>query len=286
MGAPTISRGEQWALWCLLVVCYLAAITPQSGLPGLLALLIGWLPVLFAAWHLARWVGWRTGLLVFAIIAAVSFTFEALGVATGLVFGDYYYPAGPLGPLVLGVPPLIQLQYFAMGYASLQVARSITGTLAAPARGWVLVGASAMGAFAMTALDLASDPMQSTVLGDWIWRRGGAYFGVPIHNFVGWFAATGTFFLLVNAALLRPGALARITDERPRWFYLQGVLLYGTFPFAILVRPLLAAPTGLTGAALAQRDEIMLAMAGVAAFAVLPILLAAALSLGRRQRLA
>lgn len=270
--AHRVGTGERNAMWLLLALCYLTAFAPQEGLPGLLALLVGWLPVAFAGWHLARWSGWRTALLVFAIIAAVSFTFEALGVATGLVFGDYYYPDGPLGPLVLGVPPLIQLQYFAMGYASLQVARAVSGTLRAPARGWTLLGASVMGAFAMTALDLASDPMQSTQLGDWIWRDGGAYFGVPIHNFIGWFVATGTFFVLVNLVLLRPAAVQRITEQRPAWFYLQGVLLYGTFPFAIIVRPLLT-----------ERTDIVLAMAGVATFAVLPILLAAILSLGRAR---
>lgn len=269
MGASPLARRERWALWTLLGLCYLVVLLPQD-LPGVLALLVGWLPVAFAGWHLSRWTGWRSALIVFAVIAAVSFTFEALGVATGLVFGDYYYPDGPLGPLVLGVPPLIQLQYFAMGYASLQVARSITGTLGTAARGWTLVGASAMGAFAMTALDLASDPMQSTVLGDWIWREGGAYFGVPIHNFIGWFVATGTFFVLVNLVLLRQSALQRITAPRPDWFSLQGVLLYGTFPFAIIMRPVLH-----------DRSDIALAMAGVATFAVVPILLAGLLSLRR-----
>lgn len=269
---PVIGSRERGLLWLLLAACYLAAFAP-SDLPGVLALLIGWLPVAFAGWHLARWVGWRIGLIVFVIIAIVSFTFEAVGVATGLVFGDYFYPPGPLGPLVLGVPPLIQLQYFAMGYACLVVGRSITGTLAAPASGWTLVGASAMSAFAMTALDLASDPMQSTVLGDWIWRDGGAFFGVPIHNFVGWFACTGTFFVLVNLVLLRSSALTRIEADRPTWFGWQGLLLFGTFPFAIIVRPLLQTPT-----------EIMLAMTGVALFAVLPIMLAAVLAFARGSR--
>ena len=124
--------------------------------------------------------------------------YEAVGVATGLVFGDYYYPDGPLGPLLLGVPPLIQLQYFAMGYACLMMSRAVGGALWSAARGWMLVAVSAMGAFGMTILDLASDPMQSTVLGDWIWRDGGAYFGVPLHNFAGWFVCTGTFFLIVK----------------------------------------------------------------------------------------
>lgn len=251
----------------LLVACYLAALAP-SDLPGLVSLLLGWLPVVFAGWHLARWAGWRNGVLVFVVIAVVSFTFEAVGVATGLIFGDYYYPDGPLGPLVLGVPPLIQLQYFAMGYACLVIARAVSGTLWQTARGWTLVGAAAMGGFAMTALDLASDPMQSTVLGDWIWRDGGAYFGVPIHNFAGWFVETSAFFVLVGFVLLRRSAAERITERQSTAFYVQGLLLFGTFPFAIIVRPILTEPT-----------QISLAMAGVAAFAVLPLLLAGVLGL-------
>lgn len=259
-------------MWVLLVACYLAAFAP-SDLPGIASLLLGWLPVAFAGWHLARWAGWRNGVLVFVVIAVVSFTFEAVGVATGLVFGDYYYPDGPLGPLVLGVPPLIQLQYFAMGYACLVVARAVSGTLWQAARGWTLVGAAAMGGFAMTALDLASDPMQSTVLGDWVWRDGGAYFGVPIRNFFGWFVETAVFFIIVGFVLLRRSALARITARRPVSFYVKGLLLFGTFPFTIIVRPLIEEPT-----------QISLAMAGVAAFAVVPLLLAGLLGLHAAAR--
>ena len=262
-----LSRRETTAMWLLLAACYLTAFAPPD-LPGLASLMLGWLPVAFAAWHLSRWAGWRNALIVIVVITAISFTFEAVGVATGLVFGDYYYPDGPLGPLVLGVPPLIQAQYFAMGYASLMAARAISGTLWRPARGWDLFGVAVMGGFAMTVLDLASDPMQSTVLGDWIWRDGGAYFGVPIHNFLGWFAETAFFFIVVGFALLRRTAVERVNARQRPSFYLQGVLLYGTFPFTIIMRPLLQEPT-----------TISLAMAGVAAFAVLPLLCAALLSL-------
>lgn len=274
MNAQTseIRLWEMPVLWVLLVLSYLAAFVP-ADIPGLLALLVGWIPVVFAFWHLGRWAGGLNSLVVFLIIAIVSFFIEALGVATGLVFGNYYYPDGPLGPLVLGVPPLIQLQYFAMGYACLMMARSITGTLSSAAKGWVLWAGSAVGAFGMTALDLASDPMQSTVLGDWIWRDGGAYFGVPIHNFVGWFVETFIFFVLVQFFLARSGAVQRIEGAKPRGFYLLGVLLAGTFPFTIIARPFLTAPS-----------EISHAMAGVATFAVLPMVFIALVTLGLRSR--
>lgn len=261
--SPSISRAELTALWVLLGVSFLAAFAP-AYLPGLLALLIGWIPVIFAFWHFIRWAGWRYALLGFVIIALVSFFVEAFGVATGLWFGNYYYPDGPLGPLLLGVPPLIQLQYFAMGYAALMVGRSITGTLSAAARGCMLIAGSIIAAFGMTALDLASDPRQSTQLGMWIWRDGGSYFGVPVQNFVGWFLETLIFFLLVQWMLTRFSAVDRIIADRPQSFDLMGVLLFGTFPFAIVVRGVLGDWSG-------SATEIERAMVAVALFAVVPL---------------
>jgi len=265
-----IGRGEIIGLWVLLGVSYAAALVP-AGVPGVLGLLLGWVPVAFAFWHFARWAGTATALLSFVVIVAVSFTAEAIGVATGLVFGEYYYADGPLGPLVLGVPPLILLQYFAMGYASLFVARSIAGMLGG-GRGATAIALSAlMSAFAITVLDLATDPWQSTHLGYWVWPDGGSYFGVPVHNFVGWFAEALVFFAIVAALLARPAAVEHLARPRPAAFDLQGVLLYGTFPFAILVRPFVVGSS-----------EIADALAGVAAFAVLPVLLAGLLALRSR----
>ncbi len=245
-----------------------------AGTPGSITLLIGLVPVAFSLWHFTRWAGAATAWLSFVAVAVVSFTGEALGVATGLVFGNYYYPDGPLGPLLLGVPPLIQLQYFAMAYASLMLARSIGGALTRAAHGWHLVAVSAMAAFGMTLLDLASDPWHSTIGGQWIWREGGSYFGVPVHNFIGWFFETLVFLLIIQALLNRPRALARIAEPKPRGFLLQGVLLYGTFPFAVALIP------ALQGAALPYDSLIIAdAMVAVALFAVVPLWLASLLAL-------
>jgi hypothetical protein len=52
------------------------------------------------------------------------------------------------------------------------------------------------GAFIMVSWDVAMDPYQSTVTGDWIWRDGGGYFGVPLHNYAGWFGTVFMFMLV------------------------------------------------------------------------------------------
>ena len=267
--APKTSVG----LWLLLAISFAAAFVP-AGTPGSITLIIGLMPVTFSMWHFIRWAGARTAWLSFLAVVVISFSGEALGVATGLVFGNYYYPDGPLGPLLLGVPPLIQLQYFAMAYASLMVARSIGGVLTTAARGWWLVAVSALAAFGMTLLDLASDPWHATVLQQWIWRDGGPYFGIPLHNFFGWFFETLAFLLVVQALLNSQKALTKISEVKPRGFWLQGVLLYGTFPFTIALTPLVQ------GSAFSPADvDIAVAMVCVALFAVVPLWLAALMSL-------
>lgn len=263
-------------LWILLAVSFAAAFVPASVTGGL-SLLIGLMPVAFSLWHFIRWAGAATAWLSFLTVVVVSFTGEAIGVATGLVFGNYYYPDGPLGPLLLGVPPLIQLQYFAMAYASLMIARSIGGVLRTAARGWLLVGVSVMAAFGMTLLDLASDPWHATIMQQWIWRDGGPYFGIPLHNFFGWFFETLVFLLIVQGLLNRRSALQHIAAPKSRGFFLQGVLLYGTFPFTIALIP------AIQWAALPEASRtIAVAMVCVALFAVVPLWLAALLALGRQ----
>jgi uncharacterized membrane protein len=257
------------ALWVILGLYLLSGLRPE-GMLSSLDFIVGLLPVVFALWHLIRWAGVSTALLSFAVIVVTSWSFEAVGVATGRVFGDYYYPPDLLGPLLVGVPPLVMLQYFAMGYSALVMARAIGGTLWVRAAGVRLVVTSAMAALAMVVLDLSSDPMQSTVHGDWIWRTGGAYFGVPIQNFWGWFITTFTFFVIVQVLFLRRTARAHLEIRRPDWFYLQGALLYAGFWLPIVLRPLLG-----------DESEIALAMSGVGGFAMSIPLVASALSIYR-----
>jgi putative membrane protein len=265
-------------LWILLAISFAAAFVP-ANVTGGLSLLIGLVPVAFSMWHFIRWAGAATAWLSFAAVVVVSFTGEAIGVATGLVFGNYYYPDGPLGPLLLGVPPLIQLQYFAMAYASLILARSIGGVLRQAARGWLLVGVSAMAAFGMTLLDLASDPWHATILQQWIWRDGGSYFGIPIHNFFGWFFETLIFLLIVQVLLNRRVALEHIAAPKTRGFFLQGVLLYGTFPFTIVLIP------AIQWASLPEASRVIAdAMVGVALFAVVPLWLSSLLALRAQNK--
>ena len=47
----------------------------------------------------------------------------------------------------------------------------------------------------MLAWDIAMDPDWSTVDHIWVWHSGGAYFGVPLSNFGGWFLTASLYYL-------------------------------------------------------------------------------------------
>lgn len=67
-----------------------------------------------------------------------------------------------------------------------------------------LAGLAVSGALVMTAWDLVMDPLM-VAGGYWAWEVNGAYFGVPLQNYWGWWLTTFiTFalFLLLGGALL------------------------------------------------------------------------------------
>ena len=78
-------------------------------------------------------------------------------------------------------------------------------------------------AFIMVAWDFSQDLVWSTILKLWIWPRGGAYFGVAVTNFLGWYLTVYVFCQLF-ALYLR----GRPTDpdSLPSCYWRQAVLFY------------------------------------------------------------
>ena len=55
-----------------------------------------------------------------------------------------------------------------------------------------------MGAVVATAWDVVGDP-QMVRTGLWVWEQPGAFFGAPVHNFVGWFVTSFVVLFLYRA---------------------------------------------------------------------------------------
>lgn len=143
-------------------------------------------PLLFALIHGAILYRLRGRLIFLLICLVIGNIFENLGVRTGFPYGQYYFTSA-MGPKVLVVPIFLGLAYIGMAYLSWTLARIILRNLQTPLAGRSVVAIPVLAAFIMVAWDLAMDPVWSTIVHAWIWRRGGSYFGVPLTNFLGWY---------------------------------------------------------------------------------------------------
>lgn len=162
-------------------------------LPPVVTPLVTLLSFVFAIQHSTDRFGRKRSLLLLGLTFGISLLFECIGVATGKVYGPYHY-TDRLGPKFLGlVPLLIPAAWFMMMYPSFVITTHVL-----PER-WKgatrLVGAAAIGALVMTAWDLVMDPLMVAV-GYWVWDRKGAYFGIPLQNYAGWWLTTFVTFLL------------------------------------------------------------------------------------------
>ncbi len=270
-----ITSRRLWLLWAILALAFVYTLMPEGTNPAIM-LILGEMQVIFALVHWSTWAGWRTALLGFVIVFGISYSSEFIGTHTGLVFGNYYYSDTLLGPLVGKVPPLVMLAYFAIGYTSYIMARIIAAGgingLYERITGWRLVLVAGITALIMTFNDLALDPISSTIKEEWTWVNGGAYFGVPIHNFYGWVGTVFVFTILVGLLLLRKSSAQMIARPVPRQFAYQVVVMYVIFMGATLVQPLLG-----------NSGEIYTAMFMVASLIMLLPILAAIAALTRKS---
>ncbi len=147
----------------------------------------------FAVVHAGERLGWGRAALLLGLTFFVSLLFESVGVSTGIVYGPYHY-TDRLGAKFLGlVPYLIPLAWFMMMYPSyLIAARLLPRTLIGWRRVLALAG---LAGIVMTAWDLVIDPLM-VAAGHWVWEVPGVYFGIPIHNYWGWWLTTFTTYLV------------------------------------------------------------------------------------------
>lgn len=174
--------------------------------------------VLFAVLFRRAGLQWLPAL---ALVYGASFLSEHLGTGHGVPFGPYRY-TGLLGPKLLGrVPALIPLSWFVMAAASFALAgRLLPRRTTSPVRRILL------GAWLLTAWDLALDPAMSHVTAYWRWEAAGPYYGMPWINLLGW-AVTGSVLM----GILETLGSGRWTERIPAWWW---AALYG----GVLLLPL------------------------------------------------
>ena len=208
-------------LWAVTAVVFLgllvSAFVPGVRLPLIVA------QVGCALLHGAQRYNWRAIGVFVAAGLVISNILENFSIQTGFPFGHYHYTGGSK---IFQVPWFIGPAYLATGYLAWVVATVLLGDVRRNSPWLTTIGTPIIGAFAMTAWDLALDPATSTINHACIWENGGAFFGVPLVNFLGW-TFTVYLFMQVFALYLRSrGPLPAAQPDRTTASDLQGVLLY------------------------------------------------------------
>lgn len=194
----------------------------------------------FVLLHGPRQIGW-TKLVVFFVIAfIVSWGYESLSIKTGFPFGHYHY-TDRLGPKLGDVPLLIMPAYFAICYVSWHLAHVVLDKFDPVTDRLQTWAVPVLAGLIMVMWDMSMDPARSTLAEAWIWHDGGAYFGVPFENFMGWFLCVWTIFQLYAFYLRRQaGSVAssvKAEENKNHWHQisaLYGVLLFDFWSMAAL----------------------------------------------------
>lgn len=198
--------------------------------PGLrLAVIV--VQVGFLLVHGAQRYGWR-GIGVFVAAGLViSNILENLSIQTGFPFGHYRYTGDGK---IFQVPWFIGPAYLATGYLAWIVATVLLDEVRRKSPWLVTIGTPVVGAFSMTAWDLAFDPTLSTVKQQWIWADGGGYFGVPLVNYLGWTFTVYLFMQVFALYLHQRGQVPQRQSERSAGD-LQAILLYAATTLGYIV---------------------------------------------------
>ncbi len=177
---------------------------------------------LFSLTHGWRTLGARRLLTLLGLTFLIALVLESVGVLTGWPYGPYPY-TNRLGPRLLGLVPVpILLAWFMMVYAAQQVVERITASILPPRLtfpwvAWLVI----LEAMALTAWDLVMDPLMVS-RAHWVWEVRGAYFGIPVQNYVGWMLTGILIYGTYYAIHARPA----VTDEGDRGWRALPALAY------------------------------------------------------------
>jgi len=154
--------------------------------------------------------------LTFVIVSAgISFAAEAVGVRTGVLFGDYSYSSS-LGSQVLDVPVVVPLAWSMMAYPMFLAARRLTRRFTA-----------VIGAIGLAGWDVFLDP-QMVADGRWHWSDPSPSLPgidtVPLTNLAGWLGVAFVMMLVLCATLPRDRGSEAVPAVLLIWTYVGSVV--------------------------------------------------------------
>ncbi len=212
--------------WIALAI-YLALVVGFAWNPTLSAQVLAALGIVIACTHAALFYGWKDALVLLAICLAITFAVENIGAATGFPFGHYHFEVGSDLIHVGAIPVIVGPLWFGMGYISWIVAGTLLGGVDRRLNGTIArVALPVVAAFVMTQWDVVMDPPEATISKAWIWHDGGAHFGIPLSNYLGWLLTSWLFYQAFAIYLGRRHAGLEATTQQSRGLRLAAILLY------------------------------------------------------------
>jgi putative membrane protein len=188
----------------------------------------------FVLIHGSKRYGWDNLFVFFTVTLLVSWSSETASIAMGFPFGDYHY-TGLLGAKIGTVPMAVMPAYFAAGYLAWTMGTVFLGNLGTGIERRNLFLVPFIASFVMVMWDFCLDPIRSTIDGAWLWEDGGAYYGVPISNYFGWYLTVFLIFQVFALYLYRSSANERVEQSRTYW-YLAPVMFLG-LALGVLLNP-------------------------------------------------
>ncbi|MBB6018339.1 carotenoid biosynthesis protein [Deinococcus radiopugnans] len=169
-----ISETRPW-MWLIALYAVLHVPVPLwpegfgvLGLASTAALFVG------ALLYAAERVGWGRSWLMALLACGLGLSAEVIGTRTGFPFGIYSYATAP-DPLVLGVPLMVPLGWFAL---------TLAGLLLSGGRAW-------LAGLLLALWDVGLEPLM-TAQRYWLWSDPNPIWaGAPLQNFLGWWAVGG-----------------------------------------------------------------------------------------------
>ena len=154
--------------------------------------------------------GRRWTFIFFVLGFSLGLCSEHVGATYGWIFGRFHYQ--PDRTMFFGtVPVLTPIAWWLIIYCAYNTTNLIFGDLRVLQRNKyrascaLVIMACLDGLMAMN-LDMLFDPvMVSPGRERWVWESGGAYFNIPVQNFIGWFLVAFTACLLIRIYDVRKG---------------------------------------------------------------------------------
>ena len=167
--------------------------------------------------------------------AAFAYGIEMVGIATGFPYGNFEYLVA-LGPMIKGVPLGLPIFFLPLVLNSYLLVTLLGGT-AVTGRHVRLPATLAV----VLAVDLVLDPA-AVAIGFWAYDGGGAFYGVPVSNYLGWLLTGAITVTVVDLAFDGLALISRLEscsfllDDLVSFVLLWGAInaLYGNWlPVAV-----------------------------------------------------